>query len=313
MDSKSINHPAVPAPTFHPLITIFPEMEKGAFEELVLDIKIHGVREPISIYTNQIVDGRNRWLACQRLNITCPMRAYEGKESDLLGFVLSKNLYRRQLSESQRAMVAARVANMQHGGDRRSDQAAALPLVCQAKAGEKVGVCERLVRDGVKVLGKGEPEVVRAVEHGKVAVSAAAKIAEHPPEVQRQAVVEINDGKKPAAVVRALPALPASSGKATPTAPAPAKLSKKEEKEQENARTKARNVCFAMARLEDNWFEDYDEDLWSFHPSQFWPLLDSADQEDLVRLAKVLGPWLADIIAESKANPKRELALAKVQ
>ncbi len=44
-------------------------------------------------------------------------------------------------------------ANMMHGGDRRSDQAAKLPLekVSQAEAAKMVGVSERLVRDAVKV------------------------------------------------------------------------------------------------------------------------------------------------------------------
>jgi hypothetical protein len=48
-------------PTFHPLVKIFPEMEEFAFAELVADIKANGIREPITIYKNQILDGRNRW------------------------------------------------------------------------------------------------------------------------------------------------------------------------------------------------------------------------------------------------------------
>jgi hypothetical protein len=41
---------------------------------------------------------------------------------------------RRHLDEAQRAMVAAKLIGMKQGGDRRSDQAANLPLVSQTQA-----------------------------------------------------------------------------------------------------------------------------------------------------------------------------------
>jgi hypothetical protein len=43
------------------------------------------------------------------------------------------------MNESQRAMVAAKIANMRHGGDRRSNQAANLPLenVSQPEAAKR--------------------------------------------------------------------------------------------------------------------------------------------------------------------------------
>jgi hypothetical protein len=46
----------------------------------------------------------------------------------LLQYWLTRNLKRRHLDEGQRAMVAAKIANLGHGGDRKSDQAANLPL-----------------------------------------------------------------------------------------------------------------------------------------------------------------------------------------
>ena len=104
--------------TFHPLVEIFPRMEDSAFDALVADIKEHGVREAIWVYKGEVLDGRNRALACDQLGIKCPTREYKGKNP--LAFVISMNLKRRHLSESQRAMAAARIANMTHGGDRRS-------------------------------------------------------------------------------------------------------------------------------------------------------------------------------------------------
>lgn len=79
------------------------------------DIREHGVREPIVFLNGAILDGRNRYLCARELLIEYPRVEFEG--DDPLGFVISHNLHRRHLSESQRGVVAAKLANMRVGGD----------------------------------------------------------------------------------------------------------------------------------------------------------------------------------------------------
>jgi ParB-like chromosome segregation protein Spo0J len=277
-----------PRHRFHPLVEIFPEMEKHAFAELVADIKANGIREPVTVHKNQILDGRNRWLACEVLGIPCPQRAYEGKESDLLAFVFSKNFHRRHLDASQRAMIAAKIANMSHGGDRKSDQAAALPLVSQAEAGKRADVSERSVRDAVKVIAKAEPEVATAVGQGegKIPVSAAAKIAAHPPEVQRQAVAAIAGGAKPAAVVRALPA---SAGKVGPG--------------KEAVRTTRGDASDTPPIPRWVWGHLLEFDTTgalSHDAAEILAQMSRDERRDVARVAKLLIPWLQTMIGECR-------------
>jgi ParB-like chromosome segregation protein Spo0J len=281
-----------PGHRFHPLVEIFPEMEKHAFAEFVADIKVNGVREPVTVHKNQIVDGRTRWLACEVLGIPCPLRAYEGKESDLLAFVVSKNLHRRQMNESQRAIVAGKIANMRQG--ERTDLSPNLGKVSTDNAAKLLNVSTGSVDSAKKVIAKAQPEVVKAVEQGKLAVSAAASIVEHPPEVQRQAVAKIDEGAKPAAVVRALPP---SSGKAKPCAPAQAKPTKE--------RKKAGEVWLTLFNLADQWRAKHkEEDLWDYDASQFWPHLVRDEQDELVEIAKMLMPWLRDILDQEAHGSK---------
>src|SRR5262245_28493685 len=54
---------------FHPLADLFPMLEdkSAAFEALVEDIRERKQQEPVWLYEGKILDGRNRYLACQKL------------------------------------------------------------------------------------------------------------------------------------------------------------------------------------------------------------------------------------------------------
>jgi hypothetical protein len=54
---------------FHPLADKFPLVEGEDFDAIVADIKQNGQRVPIHVYEGQIIDGRTRALACQKLGI----------------------------------------------------------------------------------------------------------------------------------------------------------------------------------------------------------------------------------------------------
>src|ERR1043166_1833343 len=131
--------------SFHPLAEVFPFLEGEEFTALVADIAQQGLCEPIWLYTGQILDGRNRYRACQQLGLPCETRTYAG--DDPVGFVVSMNLRRRHLDESQRGMVAARLANMRQGSRTDLALSANLPEVSQQQAAALLNVSERTLRD----------------------------------------------------------------------------------------------------------------------------------------------------------------------
>jgi hypothetical protein len=91
-------------------------------------------------------------------------------------------LRRRHLNESQRALVASKLATLSHGGDRRSDQDANLQLEIPkaAIAAAMLNVSERSLASAAVVRKHGSPELIREVEAGEISVSAAAKQARPP-------------------------------------------------------------------------------------------------------------------------------------
>src|SRR5262249_54580642 len=103
---------------YHPFAEVFPLLEGETFDALVKDIEARDLQEPICVYEGKILDGRNRYRACQILGREPKVQDYGG--DDPVGFVLSANLHRRHLNESQRAMVAANLSNLVPGANQHT-------------------------------------------------------------------------------------------------------------------------------------------------------------------------------------------------
>jgi site-specific DNA-methyltransferase (adenine-specific) len=180
---------------FHPVADIFPMMSEREFSDLAGDIKVHGLREPVWLHTDgRIIDGRNRYRACLQAGVEPQFRTYAGTDDDLVGFVVSLNLHRRHLNESQRAMVAARIAQLPRGANQHVE----ISTPSQKEAADLLSVSRQSVISAKKVQEKAVPELAEKVESGDVAVSTAATIAEAPEEEQRE-VIAADDEK---AIVR---------------------------------------------------------------------------------------------------------------
>ena len=175
----------------HELANIFPKLGDEELKELCTDIEKNGLAEPITVYEGKVLDGRNRWTACQKLGIEPKTIEYTG--NDPLAFVLSKNLHRRHLTTSQRAMIAERVATFGRGRPQKNTENS---VFSQKETAKQFKVSEDSIQQARKVRTKAVPEVADAVETGKVPVSVAAKLADAPPEGQREAIARVERGEK---------------------------------------------------------------------------------------------------------------------
>jgi ParB-like chromosome segregation protein Spo0J len=174
---------------FHPVTEIFPPMEPAVFQALVDDIAVHGQQDPILVLKGEIIDGRHRYQACQQLGREPLLREIQLNAGDPLALVISLNLHRRHLSESQRAVVAARLANMPRspGLNQHVIEVSAnlqRPQISQASAAEVLNVSTRSVAAAKKVLDQGCPGLVAAVDRGDLPVSTAAELTRLPPDTQ---------------------------------------------------------------------------------------------------------------------------------
>ena len=73
----------------HPYADMYPMLSPDEITALADDIKTVGQRQPIVVdTTGRILDGRNRFAACQQAEVEPTVKVYEGE--DLADYVISK-------------------------------------------------------------------------------------------------------------------------------------------------------------------------------------------------------------------------------
>jgi hypothetical protein len=154
--------------TVHPVADLFPMRSEPDLRMMAEDIKDHGLIQPLIIdKQGQLLDGRNRLAACKIAQVEPRFETYEGDDPD--GFILAINGQRRDLTRSQRAIIAAQSMESilsEHGAQERVRRA--------------IGVSKQLMSQAVAVV-RYAPERASEIMHGGTfdgAYAAAQKIKE---------------------------------------------------------------------------------------------------------------------------------------
>lgn len=157
----------------HPLADLFPMIPEDERKLLADNIATFGQHEPILLLDGMVLDGRNRQWACEFAQIEPIYEQYTG--TDPLNFVLSKNLHRRHLSESQRALIAASIVDWERG----LNQNTAGPANLQTRhAAKKLSISERAVHSAKRIHASGAPELIKAIREGRVSIHAGEALSE---------------------------------------------------------------------------------------------------------------------------------------
>lgn len=99
----------------HPYCAFFDQYRPGPLKELADDIKANGQHDDILTFPlpsgePAVLDGRNRFLACEMAGVEPRTRPFEGSELEALNYVKSKNfLPGRYVTPMQRAEIATKM------------------------------------------------------------------------------------------------------------------------------------------------------------------------------------------------------------
>lgn len=188
----------------HPFADAFPLIDGAEFDDLVADVKAHGLRQPIVLTHDRavLVDGRNRVRACEAAGVDVVHETLGEHYTDtmVLDLIVSLNLARRQLDTGQRSMVALDyerlygVAVAAEETARKaatswktgSDQGKATPAdrpestarkrESRERAAKVVGTSGRSVARA-KAITRDAPDLAAQVKAGTLALDAAEKQA----------------------------------------------------------------------------------------------------------------------------------------
>lgn len=207
---------AVSALRLHPLAARVPEMRPAEWRAFLEDVRQRGILEPLRVAEDglTVLDGRHRLRAARELGLAeAPADPADCEPGGETGYMLRAALHRRHLSDDQRAILGARLADAL-GAERRQEKARAairsrwegaepevapdtpgitpVPGVsAQPKAREivarELGVSERRL-SVARELSRNAPDLAAQVEAGKLPLLVAKTQA-----TRRAAVADLAD------------------------------------------------------------------------------------------------------------------------
>jgi ParB-like chromosome segregation protein Spo0J len=164
----------------------------GDLKGLAASIEKDGLYQPVGITPDyQLVFGERRFRAiCDELGWpTVPARIVD-VPSIVVG-EYTENEMRKDFTASERVAIVEALKSFEHGGDRRSDQAANWRLdgVTTDDAARKAGFdSERTYQRARQVVENAVDEVIAEMDADHLSVSAAAVISAQPPDRQREII-----------------------------------------------------------------------------------------------------------------------------
>lgn len=176
---------------FHEYANIYRMLPNVDLAKMAENIKERGQLLPITSYEGKILDGRNRYRACELAGVEPRIEEYTG--DDPLGLIASLNDHRRHDTENERALVGARMANLKKGGAggstvSDSSMETSQPAITIERAAELSGSTPASIKRAKPIVQSGIQELQDMVDGGEVSIRAGSEVAKLPKEEQRKAV-----------------------------------------------------------------------------------------------------------------------------
>jgi ParB-like chromosome segregation protein Spo0J len=180
---------------YHPACLAFPMLPEAELRVLATNIRLRGLLHPIVCWRGYILDGRNRLAACELAGVA--PRFVEWQGTDPVAYIVSENLHRRDLSASQRAVVALDLLPLLEIEAKERQRTGRLAHSC-AKASE---VAAELARSGVryvemaKALRAAAPDLIEHIRAGCLSIPNARRLASLPAPVRCKVLARVRDGE----------------------------------------------------------------------------------------------------------------------
>jgi hypothetical protein len=137
-------------------------------------IEEFGQRDPIVVFEGMVLDGWHRWTCCQRLGIAAKLVDLPAGVNPR-AFVKDKNLHRRHLNASQRALAVVACNEWQPAGNPRNMEPGSTLPATNASMAKEADVSTKTIQQAKVVTEQATPEVREAVKSGDMSLKAAVE------------------------------------------------------------------------------------------------------------------------------------------
>ncbi len=182
-------------------------MNEEEYQELKKDIQENGLLEPITLYENEILDGRHRARACEELGIEPKYQNYDGENP--LNYVVSLNIKRRHLSQTQKTCLSVELLPaFEEEAKKRSlanltQNTDGAKLHARGRSDEQVaklvGVSARYISEAKKIQNEA-PEKFEEMKLGTKTLQDVKRelfVLEKEKNLDEKSVIQELDGRKP--------------------------------------------------------------------------------------------------------------------
>ncbi len=145
----------------HEIAKLFPILPPKEMKDLRSDIEARGIVTPILVNKKRdtIIDGRNRYLIANELKLKdVPMETFAGKDEEIADEILSRNIFRRHLTDDQRVTLLAKILTPKLEAEATARQTKKGSFAADA-AGPKGTVAEHLATAGKVSRHKAEQAI----------------------------------------------------------------------------------------------------------------------------------------------------------
>lgn len=151
----------------HPLANVFPMMDDAQLRKLTSDIAFDGLKEPILLFENKILEGRSRYIATQKAKVEPVFTVYEG--DDPYAAYLPKKIAERSLKKTQRAIIGSKVLALAREGNFSGLMPSRTHLAAL------LGVHHDGISEATTVMESGTEEEILAAMAGRRGISNLAR------------------------------------------------------------------------------------------------------------------------------------------
>ena len=198
-------------PKFRDLI---PPLSDKEYEQLEKNLLADGVRDPLVLWNNMLIDGHNRYRIALKHNLPFETVTKEFADEDEASiWIMQNQLGRRNLSDFVRVEMAykcedavkakkaaASAQNLKQNSDMEK-----LPYrkegLARDELGTMAGVSGKTYDHGVTVLKTAPQPVIDAAKKDEISINAAFEITKMPFAAQREIADRIEQGEKPKDVI----------------------------------------------------------------------------------------------------------------